>query len=231
MSKKVKKEYSEEELGAILNELLKDVVIIEDDDEEIKGEKSSESKASDTTEDATGENREIFLIGELEEEDIDIIQDIIEWNRNDKKDNIPVEERKPIILYFNSPGGDLSVYRTVSDVIRASKTPVYGVNLGACSSAAALIFMNCHKRLALPKSYFLLHEGGGKFEGGFRDLCDNFEFYKIEVENFSKEIADRTNFTMEEINVNIKKEWFVNTETALSRKLIDMILTDIDDIL
>ena len=53
------------------------------------------------------------------------------WNMLDDEENIPVEEREPIKVFINSPGGSLISCFTIIDTIRLSKTPVWTINIGA----------------------------------------------------------------------------------------------------
>ena len=64
---------------------------------------------------------------------------ILRWNMEDK--DIPPEDRKPIWVYIQSPGGNLLYMSALLDAIELSVTPVYTVNMGYAASAAALIFM------------------------------------------------------------------------------------------
>ena len=69
------------------------------------------------------ENRHIFLNDEIDEKIIgSVIYHILRFNRIDK--DVPLEERKPIILYINSPGGRSTEGWGLIDTILLSKTPV-----------------------------------------------------------------------------------------------------------
>lgn len=76
------------------------------------------------------EKRKILLSGEMDNESIGeiewaLIQIITDDDQNDKKEKD--FERRPIVIYINSPGG--WVYDTwgLIDLIRHSKTPIYTV--------------------------------------------------------------------------------------------------------
>ena len=68
------------------------------------------------------DNRAYSLIGEVDENLLDFVSKIIEWNREDK--DIPVEERKPIKLYIDTIGGSVSVMLCLVNAIKVSKTPI-----------------------------------------------------------------------------------------------------------
>lgn len=75
----------------------------------------------------------------------DVVGHIIRYNRADK--GIPIEERKPIILYIVSPGGDVLSGFELVDIIEQSKTPVYTVNFGYQYSMALPIGLAGKKKI------------------------------------------------------------------------------------
>lgn len=108
------------------------------------------------------------LVSEVDDSLLDFARHVIRWNREDK--DVPVEERKPIRLYINSPGGDLNIFYTIKDIVEMSKTPIIAVNLGMAYSAAALLFLSCHERYMLKSSKILLHLGSANMSGSYLDL-------------------------------------------------------------
>ena len=51
-----------------------------------------------------------------------IVQSILDFNREDM--NVPISDRKPIRLFINSPGGDVTDGMPIIAAIELSKTPV-----------------------------------------------------------------------------------------------------------
>ncbi len=146
------------------------------------------------------EGRRLYLNSEVDEQCIgDLAYHILRFNRMDK--GLPVEERKPIILYINSPGGSVSDGFGLIDVIITSKTPVYTVNQGMCMSMGFLIAIAGHKRFAMPHSEYLMHEG-----------------YTGVIDNMSK-AKDRIDFEAGELEVAIRK--FVLEHTKITEELYE----------
>ena len=86
------------------------------------------------------EQRRIYINYGIDEEVIDTaVYKILRYNRMDK--DIPKENRKPIIIYINSPGGSVTCGYGLIDAIIRSKRPVYTVNLAECYSMGFLIFL------------------------------------------------------------------------------------------
>jgi ATP-dependent protease ClpP protease subunit len=171
------------------------------------------------------EDRVLWVDSEINEYSLEYARLIIQWNKEDKKKK--PKNRKPIKLLFFSPGGDLDVNNTLIDTIRLSETPVWGINVGRCASAAAFIFLSCHKRFMLPSGYFLFHQGSGAFSGTFQEVYAQMQDYQIAVNRLSEFMLTYTDYTKEEIEENISGEWFVRDAEALQKKVVDKIVDDI----
>ena len=172
-------------------------------------------------------NRVYWLDDEINNYTLDLVQYITKWNREDK--GIPVEERKPIRIIIDSPGGHLSVSETVSNVIKMSKTPVYGIALGTVASGASVVYLSCHKKYALPNTVFVLHKGGcSGVSGTYDEIVAFVSDYEKQMETLIGFYIENTKYTEEEIEENIQTDWYIRTEEALEKGIVDEIITDID---
>ena len=169
------------------------------------------------------------LVSEVDDSLLDFARHVIRWNREDR--GIPVEERKPIRLYINSPGGDLTIYETVKDVIEMSKTPIIGIVLGMAYSAAALLLLSCHERYMLKSSKILLHLGSASLGGSYLDLMSAVADYQEQVESFVSAIQEKTTYTPDEIESNIASDWYIDADDALAHGAATKIIDDIDELL
>lgn len=175
------------------------------------------------------EDRVYQLVGEVDEGLLDFSRHVIRWNREDK--GKPVEERKPIKLFFFSPGGSLDINYSVIDIIRLSKTPIIGINMGVCCSAAAYIYLACHKRYMLPHSYFVFHQGSSQMSGTYGEVVAIMTDYQNQVAELSSFMEERTTYTSEEITDNIVTEWYVREEEALEKGVCHEVIEDIEVLL
>ena len=175
------------------------------------------------------EDRVYQLVGEVDEGLLDFSRHVIRWNREDK--GKPVEERKPIKLFFFSPGGSLDINYSVIDIIRLSKTPIIGVNMGVCCSAAAYIYLACHKRYMLPHSYFVFHQGSSQMSGTYGEVVAIMADYQNQVAELSSFMEERTTYSSEEITNNIVTEWYVREEEALEKGVCHEVIEDIEVLL
>lgn len=174
--------------------------------------------------------RKIWINEEITNDHLyEIAHYILYWNKQDK--DLRDIDRKPIYLMFNSPGGSIDVYAAVCSIIELSITPVIGVAVGMVASAASLIYLSCHCRLALKSSYFILHKGSAVLNGDFDNLMNSIDDYKKEVDKMVKHILEHSNYTQEEIESHIGKDWYIRADTALEKGLVDEIVTNINTLL
>lgn len=175
-------------------------------------------------------NRVIWIDSEIDETYLDIISKIIQWNREDKV--LHPDHRQPIKIFFNSPGGNLDIEETLVSVIRLSKTPIYGFALGMVASAASLIYLSCHKRYALPNTYFILHRGSCQNLGGnYNEVQAAMEDYKQQVEKMEKFYIENTLYTEEEVHKNIATDWYIRGEELREKGIVNEWIEDIDVLL
>ena len=151
---------------------------------------------------------------------------ILKWNAEDR--DIPEMDRKPIYLLINCQGGDLDAYASICSMIELSKTPVIGVAMGLVASAASLIYLSCHVRLALKSSYFILHKGSAALSGAFDNIMNSIDDYKREVEKMVNHILEHSNYERQEVESHIGRDWYVRAPEALEKGLVDEIITDIN---
>lgn len=168
-------------------------------------------------------NREI-MIGEIEDGMGKYVDAYIRfWNRQDDKNNIPIEDREPIKLYIDSCGGLLTDTFSIIDSVRMSKTPVIGICTGTAYSGGFFILISCNKRIAYPHASFLFHEGATQ-NGGTSGQFENYTaFYKKQLKQLKQLVLDYTKISEEEYE-KIKREdiWYDATE-ALEKGIIDEI--------
>lgn len=171
-------------------------------------------------------NRIIWIDNEIDKITLDVVSKIIRWNREDKEK--PIKERKPIRIFFNSPGGSLDVEETIVSIIRLSKTPIYGVALGMVASAASLIFLSCHKRYALRNAYLILHKGSCQnISGDYTNVQNAMEDYRKQIEKLEKFYIDNTNIPEDVIKEKLNSDWYIRGNDLVEYGLVQEWVEDI----
>ena len=171
------------------------------------------------------EHRSFWMDDEVTPYLLELIKYITWWNAEDS--GKPIEERIPIRIFFFSPGGDLDINYALIDTIKMSKTPIIGINIGQCASAAAYIYLACHKRYMMPHAYFILHQGSGTLSGTFEQICAQMEDYQKQVEELSEFVLEHTTYTEEQIAEKIIGEWYIRKDEAVENGVAHEVITDI----
>ncbi len=169
------------------------------------------------------ENRRLYLNNVIDENVLETIAfHIMRFNRLDA--GIPREERKPIVLYINSPGGSVSDGYGLIDVILTSQTPVYTVNQALCASMGFLIFLAGDRRFSMPHAQFLMHDGSTFTMDSTAKARDRMEF-EGQVEEMTKQyVQSRTKITDEVYDQKYRVEWYMLPNEAMKYGIVtDMI--------
>lgn len=136
---------------------------------------------------------------------------------------------KPIYLFINSPGGDVSSGFAIFDTIRFINAPVYTIGAGDVASAGALIFLASPKerRLSLPNSSFLIHQP--LISGVYKGVATDVEIFATEMEKtrakINKIIADETGTPLEKVEKDTDRDYWLTSEEALEYGLVGKIIS------
>ena len=175
------------------------------------------------------EDRIFWLDDAVSECAPDLIKMILRCNKEDK--GKPVEERKPIKIFIDSPGGDVTFMWTIINMIETSKTKVITINYCTAYSAAAEILAAGHERYALKGSHVMVHSGSCAYSG----QADQVESMKKYFDKLSKKTIEhllaRTKIDPKTFKRKAVVDWFMDENEALDNGVIDKIIEDFDDIL
>ncbi|MBS7265235.1 MAG: ATP-dependent Clp protease proteolytic subunit [Treponema sp.] len=186
----------------------------DDEDEEKK------QKAPDSFTDRFLKTRQIVLTGEVNKELADsIAKQLLILDSEDNK--------SPIYMYIDSPGGDVDAGFAIYDVIRFVKAPVYLIGMGLIASAATLILIAVPKerRIGLPNSRYLIHQPLGQMRGVATDI----EIYAKDMEKIraklNKLIAEATGTPLEQVTKDTDRDYWLDADEAVKYGLISKIVT------
>lgn len=197
----------------IFNQLINDLV-------ENKGERKSFDNVIET---AQTLDRNLYL-GDIDENTGSIIDTAIRfWNKVDAENETPTEEREPIKLYIDSPGGSLLSTFTIIDSIALSQTPVWTINVGTAYSGGFFTFICGDRRIAYPHSSFLYHEGSAGTEGTANQFENFAAFYKRRLEQLKQIVLEKTKISEEKYSAIQKDDFWMSAEDALELGCVDVI--------
>lgn len=167
--------------------------------------------------------RKLFISTNICQETVDdAIRHIMQINREDM--GVAREDRKPIILYVTSNGGDVDAGFALIDVILSSETPVYVINQGYQYSMGFLIGLAGHKRFAMPHAKFLMHDGSQFIYNSGAKAQDQMEFNKRMEERIKQYVLSRTEITSEMYDSQMRKEWYMFADEAKKLGVTDYII-------
>lgn len=165
------------------------------------------------------EDRIIFISGEINTDvaNLVIAQLLFLEAKNNNKD---------ISLYINSPGGEVDAGLAIYDTMNFIKSKVNVICVGLAASMAAVLLSSGEKgkRYALPHSRIMIHQPLGGAQGQASDI-------KIQAEQILKIrdiingiLSKNTGKSLEEIEKDTNRDYYLTPEEALKYGLIDEIL-------
>lgn len=171
------------------------------------------------------QNRKLFLTTDICQETVgDAIRHILQINKEDAALSLPADQRKPILLYLSSRGGEVDAGFALIDMILGSETPVYVVNQGYQYSMGFLIGLAGHKRFAMPHAKFLMHDGSQFLCNSGGKVRDQMEFNKKLEERIRDYVLSRTKITPEMYDSQVRMEWYMFADEAKELGVTDYIV-------
>jgi len=158
----------------------------------------------------------------------DLIKMIIRCNKEDKGKS--AEERKPIKIFIDSPGGDITFMWSIIKMMEMSKTPVYTINYCTAYSAAAEILASGHKRFAMPGSHVMIHLGSCAYMGDAANVEATKKYFDALSKKTVEHLLARTKIEPKMFKKKTITDWFLDEDDALKNGVVDQIITDFDEI-
>ncbi|MFA6594150.1 MAG: ATP-dependent Clp endopeptidase proteolytic subunit ClpP [Candidatus Buchananbacteria bacterium] len=136
------------------------------------------------------------------------------------------DSRADIKIYINSPGGSVSAGLAIYDTMQHVRADVSTICVGTAASMAAMILAGgaAGKRLALPNSEIMIHQVMGGAEGQATDIKIRAE-HILKVKNkLDRILTKHTNRTLEQIERDTDRDYYMSPEEALAYGLIDKVI-------
>lgn len=135
---------------------------------------------------------------------------------------------KEIVMFLNSPGGEVSSGFGIYDTMRMIRSDVRVVVTGMAASIATVILLGAPKakRISLPNSRLLIHQPliGGHIQGQASDI----EITAREIVKTREKIAElyhaETGQPLERIKKDIERDYWMTPGEALEYGLISRIV-------
>lgn len=142
------------------------------------------------------------------------------------------ESSEEITMFINSQGGHVESGDTIHDIVRFVRAPVRMIGTGWVASAGALIYVAVprERRFCLPNTRFLLHQPAGGAFGHASDIEIEAREILAMRERLNRIMARETGQTLERIEEDTRRNFWLTAEAALEYGLVGKIVTSADEL-
>ncbi len=163
--------------------------------------------------------RVIFLVGPVNDASANLVVAQLLFLESENPD-------KDISFYINSPGGSVSAGMSIFDTMNFIKPDVSTLCMGMAASMGAFLLSagTKGKRFALPNSKIMIHQPLGGAQGQATDI----EIHAREIlktrEQLNRILAERTGQSLEKIQNDTERDYYMTADEAATYGLIDKVL-------
>ena len=138
---------------------------------------------------------------------------------------------KDIRLYINSPGGSVSAGFAIYDTMRYVRCNVSTICVGLAASFGAFLLAGGArgKRMALQNAEIMIHQPavhGKGIQGQASDIKIMSDHIQRNKQRLNRILSENTGKSLEEIEKDTERDYYMSAEEALSYGLIDKIVSD-----
>ncbi len=136
------------------------------------------------------------------------------------------DSSKDINVYVNSPGGSVTAGLAIYDTIQYIKPDVCTYCIGQAASMGAVLLSagTKGKRFALPFSRIMIHQPWGGAQGTASDISIQAKEILRMKEDLVKILAKHTGQTIEKIEKDSDRDFFMSSFEAKDYGLVDQVL-------
>ena len=140
----------------------------------------------------------------------------------------------PILVHMKTCGGDWGEGMAIYDMIKACPNPIIILSYTHARSMSSLILQAADKRILMPTSYFMFHEGDGLVAGTTKQIKTQITFDKRDEEillgTYARRLRQRGPYKGKAIKTIVKdlkrrmdksEEVFLNAEAAVREGFAD----------
>lgn len=161
----------------------------------------------------------IFLTGEIDDEMAEnVIAQLLYLESLDTKDDIRI--------LINSPGGLVTAGFAIYDAMQCISCNISTICIGQAASMAAVLLAagNVGKRLASPDARMMIHQPLGGAEGQASDVEIRAKEIGRVKRHLNQILVNHTGQSMEVIEKDTDRDFFLNAEESVEYGLIDRIM-------
>ena len=135
---------------------------------------------------------------------------------------------KDITIYINSPGGVATAGLAIYDTMQFVKSDISTICMGQAASAAAILLAagTKGKRMSLPNARVLIHQPSGGMQGQVSDINIHAKEMLDLKKKVNKILAKHTGQSIEKIETDTDRDFFMSAEQAREYGIIDEVITE-----
>ncbi|MEA4852804.1 MAG: ATP-dependent Clp endopeptidase proteolytic subunit ClpP [Christensenella sp.] len=164
-------------------------------------------------------DRIVFLTGEIDDAVADLVVAQLIFLEAEDPD-------KDIYLYINSPGGSITSGMAIYDTMQYIKCDICTICIGMAASMGAFLMTagTKGKRKALPNSEIMIHQPLGGAQGQATDIAIHAQRILDIKEKMNRILSERTGQTLEKIQNDVERDYFMTADEALAYGIVDEII-------
>lgn len=138
-----------------------------------------------------------------------------------------MDRKRPILLFINSPGGEVYSGLAIYDMINFIEPEVVTVASGLVASMGTTILISGqkNKRFALPHARLMIHQPWGGIRGAAADIDIQAQEILRLKELTIDILAEKTGQTKEKIQKDINRNFWMSAQEAKEYGLVDHVIT------
>ena len=136
------------------------------------------------------------------------------------------DPHKDIQIYINSPGGSVTAGLAIYDTMQQISPDVVTICFGVAASMGAFLLSGGAKgkRLALPNSRIMIHQPLGGAQGQAVEIEIQAKEILFLKKTLNSLLAEHTNQSLEKINEDTERDYFLSPAEAVEYGLIDKVI-------
>ncbi|PIN08393.1 ATP-dependent Clp protease, proteolytic subunit [Handroanthus impetiginosus] len=137
-----------------------------------------------------------------------------------------VDPTKDITMLVNSPGGSVTAGMAIFDIMRHIRPDISTVCVGIAASMGAFLLSagTKGKRYSLPHARIMIHQPYGDAEGVQTEIDLQINEILHHKANLSSYLAYHTGQSLEKINEDIDRDYFMSAKEAKEYGLVDGVI-------
>ena len=163
--------------------------------------------------------RVIFLVGPVNDQTANLVVAQLLFLESENPD-------KDISFYINSPGGSVTAGMAIYDTMQFIKPDVSTLCVGMAASMGAFLLSAGvkGKRFTLPNSRVMIHQPSGGAQGQASDIEIHARDILKTRDQLNRIMATNTGQTVEKIERDTERDYFMFAEEAKAYGLVDQVL-------